>query len=212
MQAMTNNLTQEQILTHIQCVYQSEPEWDAAREVLLAVGGRAVPDLIATLAAELAPDPGLRLAKLLIQMGDPQALLALLVSSRRSRPIYPFVGTLLDKMTKRGSSQDIQILMDVLGRAHPRWVGSAFLAEISSYEAVQSATALVRIAERDPKPELRAAVPLLNFHLFSPVEFIALRKRLKRALGEGTLPIPAFAENKTDSLPLPTQPEDNAAP
>jgi hypothetical protein len=68
------------------------------------------------------------------------------------------------------------------------------------------ATALVRIAERDPKPELRAALPLLVVTLSTPLEYIALRKRLKAALSHRELPIPSVAaphDQPTEDLPIP---------
>ena len=64
---------------------------------------------------------------------------------------------------------------------------------------------LVRMAESASKPELRAALPLLKPGISSPFEFTMLRRRLKAALGEGNLPIPATPLQATQDLPIPTE-------
>jgi hypothetical protein len=66
---------------------------------------------------------------------------------------------------------------------------------------------LVALAERNPLPELRAALPLLRFSVGKPRAFRELHHRLQKALGDESLPIPATPPQPMANLPVPTAKE-----
>ncbi|WP_394794741.1 hypothetical protein [Armatimonas sp.] len=121
------------------------------------------------------------------------------------------LGKLLQTMEARASAEDIDAFIGVLKAFGNRGLRTVFLTgfveEIATDEAISIAALLVRMAERDPKPELRATLPHLRAGLLfpnAPLEFIGLRKRLKAALGEENLPIPATHTPDAESLPIPS--------
>jgi hypothetical protein len=72
-------------------------------------------------------------------------------------------------------------------------------------DALYIARFLVAKAERAPCSELYPALPLLRPRFGSPRLCRELHTRLKAALGEGDLPIPATAKQATHDLPIPVE-------
>ena len=223
-------LTPEQALAHFATIRDAEPGWEDSQQALLAAENDLVPLLLETIKPELAKnelgyhDGSLvRMHGTLAAFGDARTLLYFLRLSKLSyngSPIALF-NQVMVAVEERASAQDIAVLTDLLARSAPPYNDPQRtesvveqLLGITPPDRVRLAATLVRIAERDPKPELRAALPLLRYNVFAPFEFILLHRRLKSALGRKGLPIPASAENKTEGLPLPahSRPVNEASP
>jgi len=212
------NLAREQVLQHLYAIHKGMREWRKSRAALLAEGSDVVPLVIEVLEVELNRADGdvyivsyqhlLRLAELLAQLKDPRGLTWLLRVSRQTNE-HTFYRQALKALEQRGSEEDIQALIEVMQFTHLRWLGLPFKIKLQPHELSQVAKALVRIAERNPDPELQKALPLLRYRLTAPVEFIGLHKRLKVALGQWKdLPLIADAPLKVEeNLPLPADEE-----
>ena len=206
------NLTREQVLQHLHATHEGTLAWKRSQAALLAEGGEVVSLVIEVLEVELNKADGdvygvsyqnlLRLAELLAQLEDPRSLAWLLRVSRQTSE-HKFYSKTLKTLEKRGSVEDIQALIALMQCTTLRWVGLPFKMKLQSHEFSQIAKALVRIAERDPQPELRAALPLLAYTLSAPIEFIGLHRRLRSALRVENLPIPAVADQGMEDLPIP---------
>ncbi|WP_395139902.1 hypothetical protein [Armatimonas sp.] len=151
------------------------------------------------------PEPLQRLVELLVTYESPKILspLGWVAAWRRWDEVFqePFQ-QLSEALEARATSADIAAFTEALQRLR------ALPGTKSKQLAI--ATALVRMAEKDPKPEIRAAIPLLKPSLSSPWEFASLRKRLKVALGEENLPIPATAGQTAQDLPIPVEENSSA--
>lgn len=219
-------LTNEQALAHFGAILEAEPGWDGSLQALLDAENDLVPLLLETVKAQWDKnetgteyDKGRwRITRALAAFGDARCLLFFLRLAQDSPTTenYCLLADHLTAIERRASTQDIMVLLDLLTRSAPVWNGPnqpignvmGHLSDITPHHRVQLAATLVRIAERDPKPELRAALPLLrHVSISTPFEFVFLHRRLKNALGRNALPIPASAELKTDNLPVPTQEE-----
>lgn len=208
------NLSHQQVQEHIAIVHEGAPGWERSEAILLAEGNQIVPFLLEPIEIELSKSEGvlvisykklLRLASLLATFEDSRSLWPLLQLARRNHLNYKLFRQVLEAVTKRASSEDIQVLLELLARARPHWTKTALLMELQPIEIVWIATAVVQLVERDPKLELRAAIPLLKPHAFLPLEYIGFHKRLKAALKEESLPIPVVAPQTTKDLPIPRQ-------
>lgn len=200
---------------------QGQPEErEDARQNLLALGERAVPSLLETL-AEGSIDAPLHAEKyshetllagmrLLVEFSSPRSLWFLLRVTQERYAVHGLFYDTLNAIARRGSPEDIVALLDLLRHAKPRWKEGELIWDVQTTYAVWIATALVQLAERDPRPELRAALPLLTLHPFLPVEFVGLHRRLKAALASESLPIPAGASLSTgEGLPIPVERPDD---
>jgi hypothetical protein len=198
-----------------------------AEAQLRGLGEEVVPELHRALEAELRKtqglilsyDPVLRLAEVLAARGDRRSLpLLIRVAQLRQKSmsntdhfIVPLYG-LLQQMEARADAKDCAALIEILVRfrqqpLHSFPTGSDFLL---GWSVQQVALTLIRIAERDPKPELRVALPLLRYSFFStPLDLMGLHKRLKAVLGSEDLPLPATPPEAFESLPIPTTSEEN---
>ena len=149
--------------------------------------------------------PLVRLADLLGQIGDPRGgsvLIDLAQIGDESSFDNP-LRFLIPKLERRGDAASIAALVEVLRRFR-------FASARSRQPAILAAEALVRLAERNPVQELAAALPYLHSGLrapAAPMEFSALRKRLKAALPLTNLPLAATAPQTTQNLPLPAEKE-----
>ncbi len=197
-----------------------------AKAQLLSLGESVVPELHRALEEELRKtqglilsyDPVLRLAEVLAALGDRRSLSLLIrVAQLRQKSmastdhfIVPLYG-LLQQMEVRADAQDCTALIEILVRFRQQPLssfptGSDFLL---GWSVQQVALAIIRIAERDPKPELRAALPLLRYSfLYTPLELMGLHKRLKAVLGSEDLPLPATPSEAFESLPIPATSEE----
>lgn len=213
-------LTPEQALAHFATIRDAEPGWEDSQKALLTAENDLVPLLLEAIKPELGKnelgyhDGSLaRMHGTLAAFGDSRTVLYFLRLSKVSysgSPIALF-NQVMVAVEERASAQDIAVLVDLLARSAPPYSdpkterATFQLPDIAPPERVRLAATLVRMAERDPKPELRAALPVLRYNVFSPFEFVVLHRRLKTALGRNGLPIPASAENQTDNLPMPSQ-------
>ncbi len=201
------------------CHHGNTQARDEAHQAILARGSAILPELIEAVEEEIqrvrgsfaatdelgqafypGPEPLQRLVTLLVTYQSPKILspLAWVAAWRRwdkafQQPFQQLSATL----EARATPADIAAFVEALQR----------LRELPGTKAQQLsiASALLRMAERDPKLELRAALPLLRPTLRTPWEFIELRTRLKTALGEDNLPIPAMETQTTENLPRPSE-------
>lgn len=199
-------------LSHGNAEYRKE-----AQQHALALGVEILPELLKAIDEELHKkpplfreereqeidlrEPLLRLVDYLATFEHPSSLLPLaqaVAQNPEKRFQKPFAAV-LQALEKRAESADIAGMLATLQQHR------------GARQRLAVAQALVRIAERDPKSELRAALPLLSYKLALPFEFIALRKRLKTALGDESLPIPAKSQSHNEALPVPAQNEDSDA-
>ncbi|WP_309721817.1 hypothetical protein [Armatimonas sp.] len=205
------------------CHYGNAEARDEAYQEILERGETILPELIQAVEEELqrvrgsfaatnelgqafypGPEPLQRLVALLITYESPKILspLAWVAAWRRWDKAFqqPFE-QLSATLEARATPADIAAFIEALQR----------LRELSGTKAQQLsiANALLRMAEKDPKLELRAALPLLKPSLRTPWEFIELRQRLKAALGEENLPIPAGPPQPTRDLPIPMEKEES---
>ncbi len=207
------SLTREQIFRHLHALQVHEPGWEESRAALWAAGSEVVPLLIKVLEIEaknsesdlLGYQKFMRLAELLAEFRHPQSLLPLL---KLSTPLFRQV---LGAVGRRAEPEDVQAILELMHRVRYRWwAGSTFTVACLPRDAVLIATTLVSIAERNPQPELRAALPLLKPHPMMPFGYFGLHKRLKAALANGSLPIPATAAQTMGDLPLLSSNEESA--
>ena len=139
----------------------------------------------------LFPRSALRLAELLADLEDHRALpLLLQLAPALDEPALRLINAL--------ATQDQPEVRDTLLSA---------LTTLRTHRpfprsGLASARALLEIAERNPSPELRAALPLLKPGLGAPLEFLGLHHRLKVLLSQGNLPIPTEAQQTTQDLPI----------
>jgi hypothetical protein len=205
------------------CHHGNAQARDEAHQAILECGVAILPELIEAVEEELqrvrgsfsatdelgqafypGPEPLQRLVALLITYESPAILspLAWVAAWRRWDKAFqqPFQ-QLLATFEARAAPADIAAFIETLQR----------LRELPGTKAQQLsiAGALLRMAEKDPKLELRAALPLLRPNLRTPWEFIELRTRLKTALGEENLPIPATPPQPTRDLPIPMEKEES---
>lgn len=213
------NLTREQLFRHLHSIHDGEPGWEESAKLLLAEGEEVVPFLIEIIGIEqekareavvLGYNKLLRVVELLAEFRHPWSLGTFLtLAPRIARPtvsnrVYSLFRQVLGVVGRRAESEDIRALLELMQRARPRWTGTTLLVEFLPRETVLIATTLVSIAEREPTPELRAALPLLKPHPLLPWELVALRRRLKAALPEENLPIPASQDEAVPKdLPIP---------
>lgn len=205
----------------LKCFLQGPPEERGdARQNLLALGERAVPYIIETLAEGSIDAPAhadkyshetlVAGLKLLVALNSSRSLWFLLRVTQNNYILHSIFQDALHATAKRGSSEDIVVLLDILRHAKPGRKDEERICNVHPTYAVWVATALVQLAERDPRPELRAALPMLTLHPYLPVEFVALRLRLKEALARKNLPIPAEAPPRTvEALPIPVEALDD---
>ena len=192
------SLTHEQILAHIEIIREAAFGWKEFQLQLLNEDrATVVPLVLEALEMDEKRSKGflfrfetmLRLTQLLELLDDARSLRFYLRLAPLFTIKYFYDG--LSVVEQRATTQDIQVLVEMLGR--------------STRHRVRIAETLVRMAERDPKPELKAALPLLAYNLTTPFEFIGLRKRLRAVFAEGTFPIPTTPSPTANSLPLPTR-------
>jgi hypothetical protein len=215
------SLTREQIFNHLHAVHQHESGWQDSWEILRKASGEVVHCLLEVLEVEMTKAKQgtlvvpvvsyknlLRLAELLAEFNDPRSLWPLLqvsqLTSIVNRQGSDYLGNVLEVMARRAETEDIQALIFELMRARPQWkiISSS---EVMAQDITDVAKALIRVAERDPKPELRAALPFLKPSLQTPVSFIALHRRLKAALASASLSIPVTVSQRTEGLPIPVE-------
>ncbi len=190
---------------HLERYCNGQPEQRTeAFGYLMAQGAAIVPWLEDALEAGRTDRNTLHLAALLAQLGAPRSLRLLLRVGEAA-----LTSKLLRTLEARASGEDIKALIAVLEAFGSRGLRAVFVVgfvgEITEEVAIDIAERLVRMAERDPKPELRAALPLLHTGILrpnAPLKFRELRKRLKTALGDA-LPIPATAPPSSENLPIP---------
>lgn len=149
--------------------------------------------------------PLVRLADLLSQIGDPRATAVLIELARigdefvLENPLLFFI----PKLERRGDAAAIVALVEILKAfRHARPKLTILIAQT-----------LIRMAERNPVQELAAALPYLHSGLrapAAPMEFSALRKRLKAVLPLTNLPLAAAAPQTTQNLPRPAEDEKEA--
>jgi hypothetical protein len=195
-------------------------EREDARQNLLAMGERAVPYILETLAEGSIDAPShaewysheilLAGMSLLVEFKDSRSLWFLLRVTQERYAVHGLFHDALNAIARRGSPEDVVALLDLLRHVKPRWKDGELIWDVQTTYAVWIATAVVQLAERDPRPELRAALPMLTLHPFLPVEFVGLHRRLKAALARETLPIPASASpSAVKSLPIPVEHPDD---
>ncbi|MBB6050864.1 hypothetical protein [Armatimonas rosea] len=190
------------------------------REKLIALGAEAVPRLLELLAWEhpviydirlilLEQPSGAvlevvldRLARLELTGREPADLLIL----AQTKPELDFFRAVLTKVVQSPSYDDLPALLRILEGAYKSKLAQVYLGA----EARLAAQGVLRLAEAEPRPELRAALPLLRSinHRWavSPLELVSARLRLVRLLRKiDSLPIPAEAGKGTENLPLSAQ-------
>jgi HEAT repeat protein len=190
-----------------QVAHGTSEEQTEAETQLQQLGEEALPMLHEALEEELSSSQGffvsdydalLRLAHCLAILGSPRSLLPLIrVSQLRPDTIFIFrepYHNLLNKLEKRANPEDCAALIDALTRfrQQPALLFPNGMQIILDNTIRQVVLVIVRIAEHDPKPELRAALPLLRYSfLGQPFALKGFYKRLKIALEREPLPIPA---------------------
>ena len=204
------------------CHHGDEEARVEARLAIIERGDAIIPELIQAVDEELQrvkqvhleigddgvspaysnPEPLRRLVKLLAIYEHASSLLSLTEVAIWKPEVefqkpFLYVRTFLER---RAAPADINALIETLSKL--RGVPKA------KPKVLLIATALLRMAESDPKPELRAALPLLKLSLRTPWEFVELRRRLITALGEESLPIPASPPQDAEALPIPAMKED----
>ncbi len=143
----------------------------------------------------------LRLAELLADLGDCRALLELVrLGPSLDEPLLRLVEALRTKDTPE-VREALMAALQVLRLDKPLSRGGLAIAR-----------ALLAHAERNPGPELRAALPLLEPGFGIPLEFFKLQRRLKALLTKRNFPIPANAAKTTEDLPIPTGEKNSNAP
>lgn len=185
-----------------------------AREQFLQLGPEAVLSLLEALEERLdyvrtfpgAGSQAIRLVELLVELDSPRALLPLLQLS--ALQILPLAQNqaFFERMERRASDSDIGELLSILASPPSQSKLPSGLTALRA-DLLQVAETLVRIAERNPRIELRPALELLKPGLNTPLEYFALHRRLRTALGRGALPIPASSSLQQVDLPIPTEDE-----
>jgi hypothetical protein len=202
--------------------YGSDDERDSVKRQIQSQGEAALSSVIMALSEEFiktkqigidltedgvgplhaSPEPLIRLAELLTTFQRVEALLPLLMVAQQGKAEMfqtPYL-RLCEVLEARASAEDLVGMVNVLS--------SLRNLVFPPPQVMVLARALVRMAEREPHPELQKVLPLLRYRLTAPVEFIALHRRLKAALGAENLPIPAAARQTTQDLPIPRQEQD----
>lgn len=220
------SLTREQMFRHLHAIHNGETGWEESAKLLLAEGEEVVPFLIEIIGIEQEKAKGavvlgynklLRVAELLAEFRHPRSLGTFLALAPRiahptvSIRVYSLFRQVLGAVGRRAESEDIRALLELMQRVRPRWTGTALLVEFLPRETVLIATTLVSIAEREPTPALRVALPLLKPHPLLPWELVVLHKRLKAALATQELPVPATAPQTTEDLPIPASHQEGRA-
>ena len=143
----------------------------------------------------------LRLAELLADLGDCRALRELVrLGPALDEPLLRLVESLRTQDTPE-VREALLAALQTLRREKPL-----------SRSALAIARIIVALAEHNPAPELRAAVPLLEPSFGIPLEFFRLQRRLKTLLASHNLPIPTEAPHPTQDLPIPMAERDSNAP
>ncbi len=194
-----------------QVAYGALPEWRSACRRFQIRGKSAVSVLITAIEEELARTPLhteaiQRLAALLSDFSDSRSVPVLVhVAVRVSYPL-PLDRVVL-ALEERLESADclalVQLLTMLLEGPKPLVATTPFLSPLPV------AQLLVQCAERTPRREFRAALPLLHYKITAPLEFIGLQRRLRAALSVDNLPIPAVANQATEDLPIPANQGDD---
>lgn len=201
-------LTEEQVRNHLGAIREGAPGWSHAQKALLVAQNDIVPLLLEAL-KEHSPYTRQfqRLAQPLVLLGDARSLLFLirLVQKNETLENHALLSGMYTAIEQRAAPQNIPILIDLLARSAPQWGGINVLVEFTPQHRLRLAEVIVLLAERDPRSEFRAALPLLRYHLLDPIEFLMLHKRLKKALADTELPIPSADAGTTHSLPLPAK-------
>ncbi|MBB6050515.1 hypothetical protein [Armatimonas rosea] len=213
-------LAREQVVKYLYTIYHRESGWVKAQVALVDAGSDIVPFLMEFIEAELQSivqteyrpeyEKMDRLMAVLAQYADPRSLPLFVRFMYQTNRHFgeAYWHQIRMALEHRATEEDIAALIALLQRAEPKWVATAYVTELHATEALAIAQSLVRMAEQDPKPELRAVLPMLTFTLARPFEFIGLRRRLKAALANNSLPIPADAkESIQESLPIPVDAE-----
>ena len=190
------------------------------REKLIALGAEAVPRLLELLAWEhpvlydirlilLEQPSGAvlevvlgRLARLELTGREPADLLIL----AQTKPELDFFRAVLTKVVQSPRYDDLPALVRILEAAHESKLARVYLGT----ETRLAAQGVLRLAEAEPRPELRAVLPLLRpigyLWAVNPLGLFPERLRLVRLLRKiDSLPIPAEAGKGTENLPLSAQ-------
>jgi hypothetical protein len=200
------------------------------REKLIALGAEAVPRLLELLAWEHPVIYDIRLILLQQPSGavlevvlDRLARLELTGRERedlliltRAKPELDFFRAVLTKVVQGPRYDDLPALLRILEAAHESKFVQTYVGLVRTYigaEARLAAQGVLRLAETEPRPELRAALPFLrpinNRRAVSPLELVPARLRLVRLLRLlrkiDSLPIPAEAGKGADNLPISAQ-------
>jgi hypothetical protein len=211
-------LIREQVLQHLYAISEQEPGWQESHAILLEAGKEVVPRLMEVIEAERQKAiEGIlvrnntriqRLIALLAEYADPRSLRLIIGCYYQSnqKVIQSAFKQVLQALEQRAAPDDIRVLIELLEKSTHKWMGMALMVEFHHPEVIAIAETLVRIAERDPKPELHAVLPMLRYNPATPFVFLSLHKRLKVALTQKSLPIPASGSSHLDSaLPIPAK-------
>lgn len=192
------------------------------REKLQALGKAATPRLLELLAWEHPVVYDIRL--ILLQLASGDVLSAVLdrlerplvaaeervevLSFTRIKPDVLFFKEVLAAVAARPCYDDLPALLRVLELG----VKGAGLGELICNEVPLAVQAVLRLAETEPRPALRAALPLLrpSRHTLavSPLGFLPERLWLARRLRKiDSLPIPAEVGEGAENLPISAQSE-----
>jgi hypothetical protein len=190
------------------------------REKLIALGAEAVPRLLELLAWEHPVIYDIRLILLQQPSGavlevvlDRLARLELTGRERedlliltRAKPELDFFRAVLTKVVQGPRYDDLPALLRILEAAHE----SKFVQTYVGAEARLAAQGVLRLAETEPRPELRAALrflrPIGYLWAVNPLGLFPERLRLVRLLRKiDSLPIPAEAGKGADNLPISAQ-------
>lgn len=213
-------LAREQVLQHLYAISEQETGWQESHAILLEAGKEVVPRLMEVIEAErqkvingilVRNDARIqRLVALLAEYADPRSLRLIIgcYYQTNQKAIQNAFKQVLQTLEQRATPDDIRVLIELLEKSTHKWIGMAFMVEFHPPEVIAIAETLVRLAERDPKPELHAVLPMLRYNPATPFVFLSLHKRLKVALTRKSLPIPASGSPHLDNtLPLPAKPD-----
>lgn len=180
-----------------------------ARLSLLEIGPPALPTLVAAVEEDCVRHKNgqqhrfhqiTRLTTLIAQIGQPQSLPILVRVALLGALGYEEFREPLELYLHRLKPHEIVTQLPTLLNTLEE------LAQQGSPCAVTVGQILVSQAELEPSSEYRAAIPFLKPQFGKPLQFIGLHKRLKKALANAHLPIPATRTALSDAdLPLPTQ-------
>lgn len=188
------------------------------RAKLQALGKAATPRLLELLAWEHPVVYDIRLILLQLASGDVLNVVldrlerplvaeeerAQVLNFTRIKPDVLFFKEVLTAVAARPSYDDLPALLRVLELG----VTGAVLGELICREVPLAVQGVLRLAETEPRPALRAALAFLrpsrHTLAISPLGFLPERRRLVRLLRTlDSLPLPAKAGEGAANLPLP---------